>query len=228
MALEKVSIPTSATAGAPMTFSVEPRDQVFPKPTVSWAFGDASTASGDSVTHTFADPGTYSVSVTAAAAPGDSATQTGTITVVAPPAPPTPSVPAFDAATLASATATADRHGLVQLKVACPAGGAACAGTVALTLPATAAGLAVAARAQGTPVTVAAGHAPFSMTVGTSARVNVALPTAVLRLLMRHHRLTLSVAVESHGASGQSAITSGRVLVKAYTKPKKPKGKKKR
>jgi PKD repeat protein len=221
--LQSVSIPATATAGVPVSFSVAPVDQVDPTPGVAWAFGDASTASGDSVTHTFASPGTYSVSVTATVAPGDSATRTATVTVLAPP---TPSVPAFKAATLGSATVTADRHGRVQLQVTCPAGGAPCAGTVALTLPATATDLAVAARAQGTPVTVAAGQASFSAAAGASTGVSVALPAAVLRLLGRHHRLTLTVVLETHGASSQGATTSGKVLVRAYIKPKKPKRKK--
>ncbi len=224
--LENVSIPATATVGVPVSFSVAPVDQVDPTPGVSWSFGDASTAGGDTVTHTFADPGTYSVSVTATVAPGDSATRTAAIAVAAPVAGAS-GVPAFHAATFGSTTVVADSHGDVHLKVACPAGGAACAGAVTLTLPATASGLAVAARAPGTPVTVAAGHASFSAVAGTSATVSVALPTAVLKLLKRHHRLTLTVAVESHGASDQSATTSANVLVKAYAKPKKPKRKKK-
>jgi PKD repeat protein len=223
--LKNVSIPATATAGTPVSFSVAPVDQVDPTPGVSWSFGDASTASGDTVTHTFADPGTYSVSVTAEAAPGDSATHAATITVVAPVP---PAVPAFHAATLRTATATVDSHGQFHLQVGCPAGGAACAGTVALTLPATAGGLAVAARAQGTPVTVAAGDASFSATAGDWTTVSISLPTPVLQLLKRHHHLTLTVALESHDASGQSATTSGNVLVKAYVKPKKPKRTKKK
>ena len=223
--LNNVSIPAAVTAGVPATFSVEPVDRVVPTPSVSWSFGDATSASGDTVTHTFANPGTYSVSVTATVAPGDSATHTGTITVVAPVL---PAVPAFHVATLGSATVAADSHGRVHLKVACPAGGAACAGTVTLTLPATASGLAVAARSQGTPVTVAAGDASFSAAAGVSTTVSIALPTPVLQLLKRHHHLTLAVALESHNATGQSVITSGKVLVKAYVKPKKAKGKKKK
>lgn len=223
--LKNVSIPATATAETPVSFSVTPVDQVDPTPGVSWAFGDASTASGDTVTHTFANPGTYSVSVTAEAAPGDAATHTGTITVVAPVP---PAVPAFHAATLGTATVTADSHGQLHLQVVCPAGGASCAGTATLTLPATASGLAVAARAQRIPVTVAAGDASFSAAAGALTTVSIALPTAVLQLLKRHRHLTLTVALESHDASGQSATTSAEVLVKAYAKPKKPKRAKKK
>ncbi len=226
--LGNVSIPATATAGAPTSFSVTPVDQVDPTPGVSWAFGDASTASGDTVTHTFVDPGTYSVSVTATVAPGDSVMRTAAIAVAAPVPVGAPfGVPAFQAATLGSPTVTADSHGRVHLTIACPAGGAACAGAATLTLPATASGLAVAARAPSTPVTVAAGHAPFSAVAGNSTTVSVALPTTVLQLLKRHHSLTLTVAVESHGASDQSATMSAHVLVKAYAKPKQPKRKKK-
>ena len=222
--LQKVSIPATASAGLPVAFSVTPVDQVDPTPGVSWAFGDASTASGDTVTHTFADPGTYSVSVTTTVAPGDSATQTASIAVTPHTStfPPAPSgVPVFQAATFGSPTVAADNHGRVHLRIACPSGGAACAGSVTLTLPAAASGLAVAARAQGTPVTVASGHASFSAVAGNSTTVSVALPTTVLQLLKRNHRLTLTVAVESHGASDQSATTSAKVLVKAYAKPKR-------
>jgi PKD repeat protein len=208
-----------------VTFSALPVDHAFPAPTVSWSFGDASSASGSSVTHTFTNPGTYSISVTADAAPGDSATHTATITVVAPVL---PAVPAFHPVTLGSSTATADSHGRVHLKIGCPAGGATCAGTVTLTLPATASGLAVAARAQGTPVTVAVGGASFDAPAGSSTTVSIALPNPVLQLLKRHHHLTLTVALESHDATGQSETTSGKVLIKAYVKPKKPKRTKKK
>jgi PKD repeat protein len=218
--LGNVSIPTTATAGVPVSFSVTPVDQVDPTPGVAWSFGDASTASGDTVTHTFADPGTYSVSVAATVAPGDSTTRTASIAVAAPAA---PVVPAFKAASLGTSTVTADSHGRVGLKVACPSGAAACAGAVTLTLPATASGVAVAARVQGTPVSVAAGRASFSAATGVSTTVEITLPTAVLQLLKRHHHLALTVALESQGPSGQSTTTSGKVLVEAYVKSKKPK-----
>ena len=227
--LENVSIPTAATAGVPVTFSVAPVDEVDPTPGVSWSFGDASSASGEAVTHTFADPGTYSVSVTATVAPGDSVTRTATVAVASGAV---PSAPAFEAANLGSSTkaanlgsstVTPDSHGRVALKVACPAGAAVCAGTLALTLPAIASGLAVASHAGGVAVSVPAGRAAFTVAAGASSTVSVALPAAVLQLLKRHHRLTLTAALESRGASGQSVATSAKVLVKAYVEPKKPK-----
>jgi PKD domain len=214
----EVSIPTSATAGSPVTFSAAPVDAVFPKPAVTWAFGDATNASGDTVTHTFAAPGTYSVAVTATAAPGDSATKTGTIVVAPAVLPAMPAAPAFAAAALRSKTVTAGRGGRMSLSVSCPPGGAACAGTVKLTLPATASGLAVAARASGTPVAVAAGQASFSVAPGAAASIAVTLTAPVAKLLGHHHRLTLTATVETRGGAGQLASRTAQMLVKAPAK----------
>ena len=117
-------------------------------------------------------------------------------------------VPAFHAATLGSATVAADNHGRVHLKVACPAGGAACAGTVTLTLPATASGLAVAARSQGTPVTVAAGDASFSAGGWglDDGERRVARPGAAAAEAPPPPARLWS-PLESHNATGQSVIT---------------------
>ncbi len=117
---------------------------------------------------------------------------------------------------------TADRHGQVQLKVACPAGGKACAGTVTLTLDAIATRLAVAARARAMPipVIVAAGHAPFSAAAGAAATVSISLPGAVAKLLARHRRLILTATVETHGGAGQLASRSVQILVRAPAKPR--------
>ncbi|HXA53506.1 MAG TPA: PKD domain-containing protein, partial [Solirubrobacteraceae bacterium] len=222
--LEGVSIPAHATAGVPVTFSAQASDRVFPNAELSWAFGDGTSASGSSVTQTFATPGTYSVSVTATAAAGDSATQMGTVTITTPASPPPP-VP--HPATLARGALAADAHGRVHLPIVCPPGGAQCAGTVNLTLPATATGLALSARASGTPVTIAVGRASFSTPAGTTTTIGVTLPREVLRLLSEHHRLRFSFTLESHDPSG-SAGASGSLLVNAYAKPKRHKHRKRK
>jgi hypothetical protein len=224
----RLSIPATATAGVPVTFDAEPVDAIFPRPAVSWAFGDASAASGQTVTHIFANPGTYSVSVTVTAAAGDSITQTATILVSAPSVPSTPKPLAFNAATLHAKTVSVDRHGHVPLDLICPAGGEACAGTVTLTLPATATGLAVAARAKatGTPVTVPAGHASFSVASGAGTTVNVTLASAVLKLLATHHRLTVTVSIETRDGSDHSASATTQMLIRPASKLKKAQHKK--
>jgi PKD repeat protein len=232
--LNGLSIPTSATAGVPVTFSVAPVDQLSGVAGTTWTFGDSSTAAGSSVTHAFAEPGTYTVSVTSTDGVGNSRTQTGTVAVTpAPIIPPAQQLASNPAQLLASGSTvvTADSHGHLHLKVLCPAGGAACAGTVALTLPAKATGLAVAARAkpQGVPVTVTAGHASFSVVAGTSQNLTIALSATVLKLLIQHHTLKLTAIVETHASSGQIATKSSTVVVKASAKPgKKPKQPKKK
>jgi PKD domain len=221
--LKSLSIPATATVGVPTTFSVAPSDQLSEPSTASWSFGDASTASGASVTHTFVNPGTYSVSVTATDAVGNSTTKTGEIVVAALAGSTPPPALAFNAAVLSATTVTADRHDRIGLKIACPAGGAECAGTVALTLPATASGLAVAARARvtGTPVAVAIGQAPFSIAPGAGATLSIALPVTVARLLSQHHRLTATALIETEGSSGQSFSRSQRVIVNGRPAPTK-------
>jgi hypothetical protein len=218
-----LSIPTTAIAGAPVAFSVSPLDQISSVTATTWSFGDASSASGSTVTHTFARPGTYAVTVTATDAFGNATTQTASILVGEGAIP--PPVAAFHPASLALTTATSDGHGRVRLTIACPAGGATCAGTVSLTLTATATGLAVAARAKpkGLAVTVPAGHASFSVAPGARDSVTVKLATAVAKLLAKRHSLKLSAAVESVAAAGQITSKSSTLLVKA---PKPKKGKK--
>ena len=193
--------------GVPVTFSVAPVDRIDPTPSVSWSFGDASTASGDTVTHTFADPGTYSVSVTATVAPGDSATHTGTIAVVAPVL---PAVPAFHAAMLDCV----DRHRRQPRAGASvgrlPRRRSGVRGDGDLDAARHREWLGGRSPCAGTPVTVAAGDASFGAAAGTSTTVSIALPTAVLQLLKRHHHLTLTVALESHNASGRARPPAAR------------------
>ena len=64
--LRNVRLPQLATMLDPLTFSVNPFD-VFSSPgTPTWTFGDGSSATGTLVTHTYADGGTYTVTVMAA------------------------------------------------------------------------------------------------------------------------------------------------------------------
>ncbi len=79
--LNGLSTPTGAVTGTSTTFSVAPTDQITSVASTTWSYGDGTTASGASVTHAFASPGTYSMSVTSTDASGNSTTQSAKITV---------------------------------------------------------------------------------------------------------------------------------------------------
>jgi hypothetical protein len=89
-----VSVPASATAGQPVTFSASLVDLWAGlgagQPT--WSFGDGTQVAGATVTHTFAAAGTYAVTLNAADALGN--TTTGTYSIVVAPPPPQPPPPA--------------------------------------------------------------------------------------------------------------------------------------
>ena len=77
--------PTSGVAPLPVTFT----DQSTGSPTSwSWTFGDGGTSTTRSPSHTYAQPGTYTVSLTATNASGsNTVTRAGLITVTATPPP---------------------------------------------------------------------------------------------------------------------------------------------
>jgi hypothetical protein len=81
-ALESLSIPGQGTVGSPVALSVNPVGIWSPVSSTSWSFGDGGSATGTSVSHTFAAPGNYPVSVTATDAAGKSTTTNGTILIV--------------------------------------------------------------------------------------------------------------------------------------------------
>jgi hypothetical protein len=83
--IDSLSIPTSGETGTPLSLSVSTFD-VWSAVEPTWSFGDGSSARGKSVSHTYAHPGEYEVTVTATDAVGNSSSATGTIAVTAKPA----------------------------------------------------------------------------------------------------------------------------------------------
>jgi hypothetical protein len=86
-------VPASGVAGTPVAFSASLVDLWAglgaEQPT--WNFGDGAGATGATVTHTFAAPGTYTITLNAADALGN--TTTGTYAIVVAPAPISPPAP---------------------------------------------------------------------------------------------------------------------------------------
>jgi PKD repeat protein len=80
--LRNLAIPSSAAVGVPVRFSVAPLD-VFSGSSTGWIFGDGHTAGGDrnTVSHTYAVPGTYQVTVTSTDGEGNTSSATRAITI---------------------------------------------------------------------------------------------------------------------------------------------------
>ena len=80
------SIPTAGTVGVPVTFSVSPLDAWSPVTETDWSFGDGTSAVDEAVTHTYTQPGTYTVTISAADTLGNPGITSGTITISPAPA----------------------------------------------------------------------------------------------------------------------------------------------
>ena len=85
--LQSLSIPSTGVAGQPLEFSVSPLDVWSALGATGWSFGDGSSASGTSATHTYASAGNYPVILTSADALGNTTSANGTVTISAPPPP---------------------------------------------------------------------------------------------------------------------------------------------
>ena len=81
--LNSLSIPATSTAASPTSFSVAPVDVWSSVASTTWDFGDGAGAEGSTASHAYAEPGGYSVTVTAVDALGNSSTSTRTIDVAA-------------------------------------------------------------------------------------------------------------------------------------------------
>jgi PKD domain len=79
--LDGLSIPVRAIAGTSVAFSVTPVDAWSPVSSTTWSFGDGQSDSGETLAHTYANPGTYKVTVTSADGLGNATSESGTITI---------------------------------------------------------------------------------------------------------------------------------------------------
>ena len=75
-----VSIPAQGTVGVPVGFSADPFD-VWPIASTVFSFGDGATGVGTAVSHVYAAPGSYPVTVTSADPAGSTVSTGGTISI---------------------------------------------------------------------------------------------------------------------------------------------------
>jgi PKD repeat protein len=83
--LHFVTLPRSVFVGQPLRLQVEARFST--AVSFDWSFGDGSSETGVTVSHVYAEPGTYTIVVDASTAAGLTATVQTTVTVNARPAP---------------------------------------------------------------------------------------------------------------------------------------------
>jgi len=83
--LGSLAIPASATVSQPLTFSVSPLDVWSALGATSWSFGDATGQAGTSVTHAYAAPGTYTVTVTSSDILGNTTSASAPVSIAAVP-----------------------------------------------------------------------------------------------------------------------------------------------
>jgi PKD domain len=82
--LDALSIPTAGGVGQALAFSASPFDVWSALGVTTWTFGDGASALGASVTHAYATPGTYTVTVTGTDALGNATTATAPVSITAP------------------------------------------------------------------------------------------------------------------------------------------------
>jgi hypothetical protein len=86
--ISNMTVPAAVSTGTPAAMSAQGNDRLTPV-TLTWDFGDGSgAATGASVSHTYAAPGTFTVRVTARDGVGNTRSDTRTIQVTTPPPPP--------------------------------------------------------------------------------------------------------------------------------------------
>ncbi len=86
-----LAIPATGTVAQPLVLSVSPLDEWSVLGPTSWALGDGTTASGNHVTHAYAAPGRYQVTVTGTDLLGNTTDASGAVTIA--PGPPAITVP---------------------------------------------------------------------------------------------------------------------------------------
>jgi hypothetical protein len=209
----------AARAGTATTFSESAAAADEAVTGYSWSFGDGTTATGASVSHTYATPGVYAVTLTVTDAAGcslgfpffsgNAGPFTGTGSACAPDssAAATQSVALPGTPSIVSAKSAG--KGSLAVAVAC-AGVAAesCAGTLELTAIEHRVGHRIVAvtaarhrRPKHTTSTVALGSAGYALTGGATGTVAVELSATATKLLRKLHKLPTQLALVPTGAT---------------------------
>jgi len=202
--LRSLSVPTTGTAGVPLSFSVSPLDAWSTVGGTTWSFGDGGSAAGTTAAHTYGAPGTYTVTVTSVDAVGNTSTATGTVAVAAPSAVLASREGARGRARSGRIVKVKGRVALVALE--CPRG-AACSGGVKLLARAKAPKAKRAARASARPRTrllTLGAKARFHLAAGRRGTIKVPLRKKAEALVAAAGRRGLTAHLAGSGVSGRA------------------------
>jgi hypothetical protein len=150
----------------PLAFSVSPFDVWSALGQTSWSFGDGGSATGTAVSHSYAAPGTYQVTVTGTDAVGNASSASGEIAIAAAPR---------GRGTATAARVAKVKGGKALLRLRCRGAGP-CKGVVKLLL--------------GRKLI---GKARFSIALGKTKVIRVKLNRKGKKLLARRHRLKVKL-----------------------------------
>lgn len=109
--------PTNGVPGQAVDYSVSATDVWSTISTTNWEFGDGSSASGPSVSHVWANAGSYPVTLTLTDTVGNATTRSVTVTVAAPAPPTTSPTPVPTATTSPTTTPAITRFKLKPAKI---------------------------------------------------------------------------------------------------------------
>jgi PKD domain len=175
--LRSLAIPPTAVAGEPLSLSVAPFDAFSTQVSTQWNFGDGSGSSpGATVNHTYAAPGTYTVTATATDQAFNSASATATIAVQ----------PGHPKAVVARTGKLRGARALLRLS--CPITGP-CQGTARLSIR------------RGAKRMLLLGKHAFGIAAGTSLVLAIKLRSAARRLLAAAPRKALVARVDGTGVT---------------------------
>jgi PKD domain len=208
--LNGLSIPSAGTVGQPVSFSVSPLDVFSALGTTSWSFGDGDSASGTSVTHSYAAPGAYQVALTGEDALGNTSSSSGSIAI-------SPAAATTTSGTAHVARSARVKRGKALIRLTCTGQGA-CKGSLRLVARV------VRKRSRkghggqqrhASARHVVIGKAGFSIAKGASKTVHVRLSAEGRSLLRKAGKRGLRVKVRGSG------FEKGSVVLKKARKRRK-------